>query len=149
MTFLSGSLAIQVFASPTPNLGRHSSDNVCVQIAFCNGSVGVITYASTGDKAFSKERLEVFGGGKAAVLNDFRVLELSGHARRQKVRHLFRADKGHRAEWQATIRAILEGKPSPIPFLELVCATRTTFRIIDSLNSGQPEKLEYSDLEHG
>jgi len=142
MTFLCNSQPIQVFATPTSGVGENLPDNACLQITFRNGSVGVITYVSTGDKAFSKERLEVFAGGKVAVLDDFRFLELCSRGRSRKVRSLLRADKGHRAEWQAMVQAVLNGKSSPIPFAEIVSTTKTTFRMMDSLKSGQPEIVE-------
>ena len=56
--------------------GRYSGDNVLVSLQFANGSVGTISYLASGDKAYSKERVEVFGGGAVATLEDFRRLEL-------------------------------------------------------------------------
>ena len=118
------------------------ADNASLQVTFHNGSIGVISYISNGDKVFSKERLEIFAGGKVAVLDDFWSLELSSEGRRRKVRSLFRADKGHRAEWRAMCDAILSGRESPIPFSEIVATTRATFRMMDSLRSGEPETVE-------
>ena len=142
MTFLSGSQPARVFAACTPNSGRTLADNASLQVTFHNGSIGVISYISNGDKVFSKERLEIFAGGKVAVLDDFWSLELSSEGRRRKVRSLFRADKGHRAEWRAMCDAILSGRESPIPFSEIVATTRATFRMMDSLRSGEPETVE-------
>jgi predicted dehydrogenase len=149
MTFLCASQPIQVFAMATPTVDQHFPDNACLQITFRDGRVGVITYASGGDKAFSKERLEVFAGGKVAILNDLRQLELYSLGRSRKVRSFLRADKGHRAEWRAMIQAVLDGGPAPIPFGEIVSTTEAaTFRMMDSLRSGQPENIEpYPDSE--
>ena len=58
------------------NSCRYSGDNVLISLRFANGSEGTISYLANGDRAFSKERIEVFGGGSAAVLEDFRRLEL-------------------------------------------------------------------------
>src|SRR5215475_7827725 len=79
---------------------------------------------------------------KALSVLDVWSLELSSEGRRRKVRSLFRADKGHRAEWQAMCDAILSGKESPIPFSEIVATTRATFQMMDSLRSGEPETVE-------
>lgn len=142
MTFLCGSEPVNAFAAATPNTTQHPSDNACLQIRFGNGSVGVITYVSSGDKTFSKERLEVFAGGAVAVLDDFRSLELCSRGRRRKVKSFLQADKGHRAEWRAMVRAVLEGGPSPIPFAEIISTTKATFRMMDSLASGYPQIVE-------
>ncbi len=77
-------------------------------LTFPDGSVGVVAYLANGDKSFPKERLEVFGGGRVAVLEDFRAL-LMTHNGRQKRMRLWAQDKGHAAEMQAFIRAIREG----------------------------------------
>jgi hypothetical protein len=106
-----------------------------------NGSIGVISYASNGDKSFSKERLEVFAGGRVAVLDDFRSLEVSSQGRRRKMRSFLRADKGHDAEWHAMRQAVLRGEASPIAFPDIISTTRATFRMVDSLRSGQPEAV--------
>ena len=46
-------------------------------------------------------------------------------------------DKGHRRELELTIEAIRSGKPSPIPFDELVEVTETTFLVQHALATGQ------------
>ena len=54
---------------------RTQSDNVAITIRFSNGSVGVITYLANGDPSLSKERIEIFSGGKTAVIDNFKILE--------------------------------------------------------------------------
>ena len=54
-----------------------------VSLRFANGSEGTISYLANGDRSFSKERIEVFGGGSAAVLEDFRRLELVRNGRKE------------------------------------------------------------------
>ena len=50
-------------------------------------------------------------------------------------------DKGHREEVRAFLTAIQEGKQSPIPFESLMTTTRTTFKVIESLQVGVPVSL--------
>jgi hypothetical protein len=102
----------------------------------------VITYATNGHKLFPKERLEVFAQGRVAVLDDFCELELVSGANRRKRRSLFRVDKGHNAEWRAMVQSVLNGRPAPIPFSEIVATTRATLRMLDSLRSGRPEPVQ-------
>ena len=142
MTFLCGSPAVRVFATATPIVDRHAPDNAILQVSFANGSTGVITYASRGDKRLPKKRLEVFAQGRVAVLDDFRSLELVSQGQRRKLRSLLHRDTGHRREWRAFVEAVVNGGPSPIAFSEIVSTTRATFRMLESLASGRPEAVE-------
>ena len=45
-------------------------------LRFANGAVGTLVYTGSGDPRLPKEHVETFGGGLAAVLDDFRRLEL-------------------------------------------------------------------------
>jgi polar amino acid transport system substrate-binding protein len=139
MTFVCGSAPTQVFATSTSAGRTHPADNLTVQLSFENGSTGVITYVATGDRSGSKERLEVCGHGRTAIVDDFRTLELSRNGTRKRLRGGLRTDKGHLAEWKAFVHAVETGSPAPIPAAEIFATTATTFRILDSLRSRQPE----------
>lgn len=115
--------------------------DVVVHLNFNNGSRGTIHYACSGDRVFGKERIEVFGGGAVAVLEDFRRLELVRHGRKQVFRSWLRQDKGHRSEWQEFVRAIAEGAATPIGFEEIYATTLATIRAAESLRSGRPEEV--------
>ena len=137
LTFLAGALPVRVHARSLPNNGRYHDDNVVATIEFANGSLGIITYIANGDKGFPKERLEVFGGGCVAVLNDFRSLELVKNGRKTTWRSRFRQDKGHKAGCEQFVAACRNSASVPIPFGELVSTSLTTFRILDSLRTGE------------
>src|SRR5437016_4252324 len=138
LLFLAGSTPVEVQASSLANPCQYNDDNVIVSLRFANGSQGTISYLANGDRAYAKERVEVFGGGAVAVLDDFRRLELVRHGRKKVIRSLLRQDKGHRAEWAAFAHSIQAGEASPIPLDQLVAATLATLRIRDSLALGQP-----------
>jgi predicted dehydrogenase/threonine dehydrogenase-like Zn-dependent dehydrogenase len=141
LSFMCESTPISVSAT-----GACSSagQDVIATIHFLNDSVGTLIYACNGDRAFSKERLEVFGSGCTAVLEDFRTLELVQHGRKKPFRSFFRQDKGHTAEWRAFAECIRSGSPSPISFEEIAASTRATIRIAESLRS----RLELSVDAH-
>ncbi|MEM4204767.1 MAG: hypothetical protein QXS54_11915, partial [Candidatus Methanomethylicaceae archaeon] len=94
-----------------------------------------------GDKRLPKERLEVFCGGRAAVLDDFRSLELLGGGKREKIVSRLRQDKGHRAEVQAFAQAILNGEPPPIPYDHLFGGMQATFAAVQSLRTERSVRL--------
>jgi predicted dehydrogenase/threonine dehydrogenase-like Zn-dependent dehydrogenase len=137
LMFLAGSPIVEVDARALANAGRYSGDNVLASLHFANGSEGTITYLASGDRSFSKERLEVFGGGAVAVLEDFRRLELALHSKKQTIRSRWRQDKGHRAEWAAFAASIRQGRDSAIPFEEILCSTLATLRIHESVSTGK------------
>ncbi len=132
LSYIANSPPVEVETRALANSSRYSNDNVVCSIRFANGSLGTITYFANGDKSCGKERIEVFGGGNAALLEDFRRLELVRSGKKQIFRSHFRADKGHRSEWQSFIRAIKAGKESPIPFSETVTTMLATFALEES-----------------
>jgi predicted dehydrogenase/threonine dehydrogenase-like Zn-dependent dehydrogenase len=137
LMFLAASPIAEVEAHALRSSQRYSGDNVLISIRFANGSEGTISYLANGDRAFSKERLEVFGGGAVAVLEDFRRLELIRAGRKRTIHSRWRQDKGHRGEWTAFAESVREGRPGPISFDELLCSTLATLRIQESVASGK------------
>jgi predicted dehydrogenase/threonine dehydrogenase-like Zn-dependent dehydrogenase len=138
LCFLTSSLPVEVETRSLPNPGRYSNDNVICSLQFADGSQGTITYVANGDRSYSKERVEVFGGGSLAVLEDFRRLELVRDGRKQSFRSFLRQDKGHRGEWEAFTAAIRTGAVSPTPLPEVVNTMMATFALEQSRCLRQP-----------
>jgi predicted dehydrogenase/threonine dehydrogenase-like Zn-dependent dehydrogenase len=138
LMFLAGSPIVEVEARTLQNAGRYSGDNVLASIRFANGSRGTITYLANGDRSFSKERIEVFGGGSVGVLEDFRTLEVTRNGRMHSARSRWSQDKGHQAEWADFVRAMQQGSTAPIPFDEIICSTLATLRMQESIATGKP-----------
>ncbi|MGH9512088.1 MAG: bi-domain-containing oxidoreductase [Terriglobales bacterium] len=137
LTFIAGSTPVEMSARALPNGGEYSNDNVVISLQFANGSQGTISYLANGDRACSKERIEVFGGKSVAVLEDFRRLELVRQGRKQVIGSRFSQDKGHRGECQAFANALLTGNPSPIPFEDIVATTLATLAAVRSRSIGK------------
>jgi predicted dehydrogenase len=142
LCFLAAAPLIQVQAQGLADGARDDGQNVVVSLQFANGSLGTISYLANGDRSYSKERIEVFGGGAVAVLDDFRKLELVRHGRKQTFRSRFQQDKGHRAGWEAFSQAIVFRHAAPIAFEEIVASTLASLRIAESRFLGQPVSLD-------
>jgi predicted dehydrogenase len=140
MQFFTGSLPEIVFAQCINSLNNkiRNDDNIGIVIKFRNGSVGNIIYTANGDKAMPKERMEIFGGNKIGVINDFKGGEFySGN----KLKMLKDEGKGHKEEINAFFDALSRGGVMPIEFESMYYTTKATFKIIDSLHTGLPQVL--------
>jgi predicted dehydrogenase/threonine dehydrogenase-like Zn-dependent dehydrogenase len=138
LTCLAGSLPQRVCAEGPGVQGTSAEEDFTVTIAFANGSVGTIDYITTGAIDLGKERLEVSGGGRTAILDDFRSLQVFGDGGRRTWRDRWAQDKGHQAAWSAFAESIRQGGPPPIPYTELFAVTQATFAAVQSLRMGIP-----------
>jgi predicted dehydrogenase/threonine dehydrogenase-like Zn-dependent dehydrogenase len=142
LSFVASSPIKSIMAKGTPSDDRYREDNVILMFKYQNGSVGTITYVANGDRSLPKERLEVFGGGSVAILDDFRRLELISDGRKSVRKNRWRQDKGHRPEWEAFMRAVREGGPPPIPYQELFDVSLASILALDALRSGSEIQFE-------
>lgn len=138
LCYLTDALPARVHAAHVPVDDERSRDRdaVLATITMTDGSVGTVQYVASGDPSVSKEYLEAFGGGRAALLDNYRSLTLHAGNRRRRKRLLNQA-KGHAEEVAAFLGAVERGEPMPIPFDTLVAVTQTTFLIHESLETGQ------------
>jgi polar amino acid transport system substrate-binding protein len=142
MQFVTGARVERVFAESVSSNDEQATDDdsVFVTLKFADGSNGTIAYLAEGDRALPKERVEIFGAGRAFVIEDFRGAA-SYHNGRETRTGLRAQDKGQREEARAVCAALLEGGQAPTPLAELATTTRATFRIVDSLRTGQPVRV--------
>ncbi len=141
LIFLVGALPQKVHTFALPNAGRYHEDNVQMVFSFRDGSMGTVTYLANGDKTFPKERVEVFCGGRVAVLDDYRSLELIHQGHRETSQARLRQDKGHQAGWQAFLNAVRSGGQPPIPYEQIFGGARATFAAVKSLKTGREEDI--------
>ncbi|MCL5994964.1 MAG: bi-domain-containing oxidoreductase [Chloroflexi bacterium] len=122
--------------------GVIKEDNVAMTLTLSDGSIGNIVYTALGDKAYDRERVEVFGGGAVGVIENFRKATWSQSGRRQGQGGLVSSvDRGHRAEMAALIHALQTGRPFPVDFESYTATTRATFAALESLRSGCPVEV--------
>lgn len=140
LQFLTGSEIEEVFAYQS----AAGADTLSIVAKFRDGSAGNINYFATGDRSFPKERIEVYGGGRVAVLDDFRQLEMWREGKR-KVSKRLAQDKGFDQELAAFTEAVRDGGQMPIDWRSLLMTTLTTLRIEDALRSGKPEAVSLNN----
>jgi polar amino acid transport system substrate-binding protein len=135
LTHLAGAEIGSVTAAAVsqPDRPIECSDTLAAVFHFANGSVGTLVYSGGGDTRLPKERLEAMGGGAAAVLEDFRRLEVYRARKRTVVSA--RQDKGHEAEVSAFVDAV-RGRADAPDHRTYLASTRATLALAESLRLG-------------
>lgn len=142
--FFAESKPIRVYAENIAETEKYlPDDNVQVNIKFKDGSIAHITYVSSGDKSLGRERVEVYGNGGVAVIDNFRKLILSRDGKR-KTQKKFSVDRGHYNQFLAFINA-LKGKAT-IDFESYLISSLATIKILDSLQHSSPKKIELNEI---
>ena len=137
LQYMTDALPVSVTAAATAEDDHLPADpdTVAVTITFSDGSVGTLIYTSTGDPNFPKERLEVFGGGMAGVIDNWRSMIVRGNGRKiTKTFHL-QAEKGHAQELEAFVRAVRSGEPA-ISIHSQIITNCATFAIQEAVRTG-------------
>jgi predicted dehydrogenase/threonine dehydrogenase-like Zn-dependent dehydrogenase len=129
MSYWADSLPLRVSAHAIgPQGGWDRADNLVIALSFADGSAGTIVYSAMGDPSVSKERYEVFCEGKVAMIDNWRLLEITARGKTKTTRAL-KADKGHGAEVRIFVDACKRGRPAPMTWESIAAITRTTFAI--------------------
>lgn len=115
--------------------GAKTCEDVAATLRFADGSLATIAYTSLGDAA-GKERIEVYGGGDAAVLDDFRSLVIRQDGKEVVAWKGRSPDKGIAAGIEAFVGAVKSGGPAPIAEDELIETSLATLAVLESLRSG-------------
>ncbi len=111
---------------------KKCSDNFSIHLKFKNGSIGVINYLSNGNKAYPKEKLEIFSGNSVIHLDNYRKLQAWGIKGFKKKRS-FTQNKGQFECVRSFINAIENKKEPPIPIEELFEVQKLLISIKESL----------------
>ncbi len=143
MSFICEESPVGVFARALSlnNQKIADGDNLVIVVSFAGGSVGTLCYNTVGSKAFPKERLEVFGGGRAGVLDDFRALEITEGDKVTRTKSS-NQNKGQENEVAETVKAFRANGVAPIPFKDLVNVMRVIFAARQSSLTGELVLIE-------
>ena len=107
-------------------------DKVSINLSFSDGSFGTIHYFANGSKVFPKERVEVFCGNAVLQMDNYRAMIGYDWPGFKKMK-LLKQDKGQKGCVKAFIDSIREGKPSPIPYEEVMESSRVSIEVAVSL----------------
>jgi predicted dehydrogenase/threonine dehydrogenase-like Zn-dependent dehydrogenase len=145
--YIVGQSAVAVEASTLPptRIGSPIED-VVTSLLFEDGSVANIVYTARGHRTLPRERVEGFRGGRASVVDNFRVTRFYG-VRAPHPRRTWRLDRGYRDELQTWFKALRDGRPSPVSLEEYVASTVVTLTVADAVKRPGRVPVDWGDLE--
>ena len=109
-----------------------NEDTLSLNLTFDDGSIGTIHYFANGDKAYPKERFEIFGQERIAVIDNFRKTTLTKNNWTRSYRSLGQ-DKGFATMIKTYIAGCKNGTKTLIPFETLKAISLTSFAALDDL----------------
>ena len=132
--WLAGAIPAAIQATVRPLQGEvlPAAGRFVISLGFGDGSLATILYLDHGASGLAKELVEVHGGGRSGVLDDFRSLELYDGRSRKTVGGR-RQDKGHAAQFE-DLRARLAAPedvpahPDPLETMEVTLAALESAR---------------------
>jgi predicted dehydrogenase/threonine dehydrogenase-like Zn-dependent dehydrogenase len=133
--YLTGSKVNSVCMNSMGISPQENTDNASILLKFEDGSNAVINYFSNGNKAYSKERLEVYSQERTIVMDNFRKTEAFGFKGFSGLKT--KLDKGHQTQFYELIKRVREGGDSLIPFESIINTTRASFAAITSLKENR------------
>jgi len=144
LQYFCGANPVTVFAQSidTADESLVPQDNTVISIKFEDGSVGSIGYFAEGGKSMPKERCEIIGGGRSAVIDNFSRLELFGKSKKRTRKF---SGKGHTEEMVEFVTALKTGKPA-ISMTSQIATTLASFAVVESMKTGNPVAINIEDL---
>jgi predicted dehydrogenase len=115
-------------------------DNLTATLIYPDGSIATISYLTEGDAQLSKERIEIFGEGKAACFENFERFDLwrGGNALKRKASGI---DKGQKQQLKAFVAAVKSGGVMPIGLGSLLTTTAATLATQESIAMNKPVEV--------
>lgn len=134
MVYLTGSLVDSVVMNAMGENPEANTDNASILLKFKNGSTGVINYFANGNKAYSKERFEVYSQNRTIVVDNFRKSEYFGFSKSGKSGS---QDKGHEEQFRLFLQSLQQGGAATIPFDEIMNTSKAAIAAVESLKEGK------------
>ncbi len=122
------------------NQSAVNNDNIVVTLKFEEGSVANLTYAASGDKAYSREKIEIFFEGNTLVSEDFRFTKKHFGGKTETFKTAGQ-EMGYREELKHFISLFKGEESRTVTLKEAFQTMRAVFAIETSLSTGQAIRL--------
>lgn len=100
---------------------------------FANGSLIFIGHFADGGKFMPKERCEILGGNRSAVIDNFTKLELYDKSKKRAKKF---SGKGHAEKMVAFVSALITREPA-ISMDSPIATTLVSFAVLESIETGK------------
>lgn len=136
MCAVTGSVPVSVHAESLQYESQvlSNEDTLSLHVRFADGSLGSVHYFANGDKAYPKERFEIFGQEKIAVIDNYRKTSITKNNWTRTYRSLGQ-DKGFEAMIDAYMQACEKGEKCPIAFDVVKAVTLATIAAVEDLRA--------------
>ncbi len=122
------------------------ADSGIITITFADGSVGTTLIASDGCLDFPKEVTEIYCGGKAIYIDNFKDMEYCGFEGQKRIRLIQdQVDKGQVVEIALLAEAILNDAESPNGLVQASKAAAISYKVVESIATGKPVAISEED----
>jgi len=135
ITFLTGSRVVSVCINAMGTKPTETTDSASLLLRYENGSTGVVNYFSNGNKAYAKERVEVYSQERTLVLDNFR--QLTGYGFRSFSKLANGQNKGHKEQMKQLMENVRGGGQPLISFADLINTTQTMLAAVQSLRENR------------
>ena len=135
--YLTDAKPVSIYASSAEfsDTQMQNNDTVSIVIKYSDGSIGNLTYLANGDASVPKEYCEVYGGGKTAIMDDFKKVYL--HQNNGSKKKSFSGGKGHSEEIDHFLNVMSGTKDQELPFESIYDTTLLTFLAMESIKTGK------------
>lgn len=140
---LAGALVSRVSAERISGDNRSSvnNDNIAVSYKLTDGSVGTLIYSASGDKAYSRESVEIFFDGKTISSKDFRISEFH-HGGKTDTFKTRGQEMGYGEELKDFIDCVAGKKIPEVSISEMFETMKAIFAIERALSTAQVIALD-------
>lgn len=139
--YLIKSKPIEIFALGGPMSHKNTEvyDSCVVMIRFQSGSIANLIYTDLNGPNMPKERIEIYSGDSAIIIEDFIKMKTSGFEFGNIL--LNEQDKGHRNELNSVISTNLGLTKALVTEDDALIAMELVFKTIESIKNDKPIKL--------
>ena len=139
--YLINSKPIEVFALGGAMSHKNTDvyDSCVVMIRFQNGSIANLIYTDLNGPNMPKERIEIYSGDSAIIIEDFKKMKTSGFGFGNIL--LNEQDKGHRNELNSVILTNLGLTKALVTEDDALQAMELVFKTIESIKTKKPIEL--------
>jgi len=134
-SYLAGSKVDTVCMNAMGQSPEENTDNASILLRYENGSNAVINYFANGNKAYSKERIEVHTQGRSLVMDNWRTLTGFGFKGFSSLKK--KQDKGHSEQFRLLVERVVKGGVPLISYGEIINTTRVSFAAVESFREGR------------